>query len=285
VRAAARELQGWMRAHRPDLAAGMRGPASAADIAVLRGMGLSAAWLALWETFDGAGPFLYEGWHLMPVQGAEASVVSETDALAEMADALEEEDPPEVVGPVLPLWADRRWVPFATDFSGCLLCVDLVPDEGGQPGQVILLEDAHREVLHPGPAELLTEVLRRLRAGESPEGAPPPAPPPAAPPAPAPAPSPLPPPPPKGPPRTPEAEPEPRGEVERVGDLAELRVELRADEAARGGVLFFRDLEGRVLGARLPAGARAGARLRLAGLGGEGLDLQITVTAVLPGPA
>jgi cell wall assembly regulator SMI1 len=41
------------------------------------------------------------------------------------------------VGPVQSVWWHRRWIPFASDVTGNLACLDLAPAAGGTVGQIL----------------------------------------------------------------------------------------------------------------------------------------------------
>ena len=127
VAAAWAPIEAWLRSERPDLAEGLKPAASTDALDELASLGVPAEWRALWSQHDGEGPVLLGGWSFLPVEGGVESVLVEHDNLLEMARHLSEEAPPSVVGPVRPLWAHRGWVPFATDYSGRFLCIDLAP--------------------------------------------------------------------------------------------------------------------------------------------------------------
>lgn len=72
------------------------------------------------------------------------------------------------VGPVRgDAWWRPDWVPFAGDFTGNHLCVDLDPAPGGAVGQVIhfLHDDDRRTWLAPSLAAFLAELAAGARAG------------------------------------------------------------------------------------------------------------------------
>jgi len=295
VRSTWSEVRAWLAEARPDLAAELRPGADDEALAELAALGLPEEWRAWWKTNDGAGPVLFHGWTWLPVRGVVDSVLSEYDALLEMATHLAHESPPAAEGPVQPVWGHRDWVPFAVDFAGCLLCIDLAPAEGGHRGQVILVDDDTRKVLYDGPASFFADCLMRMEMGIHPDDEPDPdtdewagegnfdhmvagqAPPP--PPEPKVA-----PPVPKAPPKPAELAREPtvRAEAVQHNGCAVATILLDAAERSKGGTVFVRQLGGHVVGVRVPAGAFDGARLRLPGLGGEGVDLELVVSAGAP---
>lgn len=303
-------IRGWLRAHRPDLAQALRPGADAETLAELAAKGLPETWRSWWGENDGSGPVLFDGWSWLPVRGVVDSVVSEHEALLELAEHLAHEAPPRTVGPVQPVWGHRDWVPFAVDFSGCLLCVDLAPAEGGVRGQVVLVDDDERRVLYEGVGVMLSDCLARMEAGVHPDDepdddawsddgpelaaasgpleaapgsrdtaigtAPRPASGAAAPEA-APRPMTV---SPQPSPAELSADPDVRATAERVEGGAEARIQLSDAERADGATVFVRQLTGSVVGVRVPKGAWAGARLRLPGLGGHKTDLVLVVDAI-----
>ena len=289
------EVRAWLAEARPDLAAELRTGAGDEALAELAALGLPESWRAWWHHNDGAGPVLFDGWSWLPVRGVVDSVLSEYEALIEMAVQLENEAPPTAVGPVRPVWGHRDWVPFAVDYSGRFLCVDLAPADGGQRGQVILVDDDERRVLYDGLQSFLSDCLMRMEMGVHPddetdpdsdewigEASFPPAPGPEVakegPPASAPTPAPQPPAPaaPSEPARA-VAPPPVRAQAEPTNGGAMATIPLDVTERAEGATVFVRQLGGDIVGVRVPAGAWDGARLVLPGLGGEGRDLVLVV--------
>lgn len=59
-------------------------------------------------------------------------------------------------GPIQPVWWNRRWIPFGSDRTGNLTCLDLDPAAGGTVGQII---DWDHEC---GPSRLLFSGFRQL---------------------------------------------------------------------------------------------------------------------------
>ena len=109
-------------------------------------------WCALWEANDGGG-VLFDGWTWVPIQGVVDSVIAE-HALLEMAEQLDADRRRPTDGPVQAVWAHPDWIPFAVDFGGCLLCIDLAPLMACRR-QVILVPEDHRRVLCDGAAPSL----------------------------------------------------------------------------------------------------------------------------------
>jgi cell wall assembly regulator SMI1 len=61
--------------------------------------------------------------------------------------------------------ASDRWIPFAKDFGGNFLCIDLDPDVGGTRGQIIELVfvESRRRVVSSSLAEFLASLLSHAR--------------------------------------------------------------------------------------------------------------------------
>jgi cell wall assembly regulator SMI1 len=93
------------------------------------------------------------GYYFMPIDGVNG-VISEFRRLP---------GPPwlDHLGPVRP--ASDRWIPFANDFGGNFLCIDLDPDVGGTPGQIIELDGMSRKVVTSSLVEFLASLLSHAR--------------------------------------------------------------------------------------------------------------------------
>jgi cell wall assembly regulator SMI1 len=98
----------------------------------------------------------------MPIDGPDG-VVAELTAFAEAAPYRAESEWMERSGPVRA--HSPGWIPFAKDFGGNFLCLDLDPESGGTRGQIIEVayDDSRIRVVASGLAELLEDRLRRLR--------------------------------------------------------------------------------------------------------------------------
>lgn len=279
----------WLQQHRPDLSAGLRPGASSEGLGVLTKLGVPESWRVWWAIHDGEGPVLFDGWSWLPIDHGPESVVSEHAAMLEVSRELSGHPPPLTVGPVRARWGHPRWVPFATDYAGGFLCIDLAPAAGGTLGQVILVDDEDREVLFDGVLELLEEVRRRMDSGEEPdaldlaadpwtEDSSEPV---ATAPAPTESPGPMAPPPPPSPPAEVHAEPVLRsGRVEPTTDGIRVTLDLSRDEQQRGTTLFVDIPELGAVGVRIPSGAFAGARLRMPEAAGPGRVLELLVARI-----
>ncbi len=300
VAAAWAPIEAWLQRERPDLAEGLQSAASKDALDELGALGVPAEWRALWAQHDGEGPVLLGGWSFLPVTGGVESVLVERDNLMEMGRHLAEEPPPTVEGPARAVWAHQSWIPFATDYNGSYLCIDLAPTNEGRPGQVLLVDNDERRVVYAGLLEMLDECRSRMEDGfhpddeteldswtEDPADSAPsvqaptnlsdttPTPAPDSTPVPAPMKAAVP-----TPPAESVAEPEVRGDVELVDGDARLELVLTGEEQAEGTTAFVRSLDDNIVGVMIPKGGRAGARLRFPGLGGAGHDLLLVVEAV-----
>jgi cell wall assembly regulator SMI1 len=76
--------------------------------------------------------------------------------------------PRELVGPIRPVWWNRRWIPFSQDGSGDSYCIDLDPLQQGHLGQVI--DHSHEvgpvRVLAPSFSEFLSMFAADLETGK-----------------------------------------------------------------------------------------------------------------------
>ena len=73
-----------------------------------------------------------------------------------------------VTGPVRPVWWSDKWVPFAYNGSGDLICVDLDPVESGTVGQIVvyLHDNEKRECIAKGMTEWLDRLADDLGSGK-----------------------------------------------------------------------------------------------------------------------
>jgi cell wall assembly regulator SMI1 len=98
----------------------------------------------------------------MPIDGPDG-VVAEVAALAEAAPYRADVRWSERTGPVRS--SSTGWIPFAKDFGGNFLCIDVDPDAGGAVGQVIeaAYDDSRLQVVSGGLHSYLGELLLRVR--------------------------------------------------------------------------------------------------------------------------
>jgi cell wall assembly regulator SMI1 len=97
------------------------------------------------------------GYYFMPIDGIDG-VITAFRQLPASGGVWEEHH-----GPVRP--ASDRWIPFAKDFSGNFLCIDLDPDVDGTPGQVIELvfDEGRRKVVSSSLEEFLASLPSHAR--------------------------------------------------------------------------------------------------------------------------
>jgi cell wall assembly regulator SMI1 len=97
------------------------------------------------------------GYYFMSIDGVDG-VIAEFPAMAPPKERLKWS---EHYGPVRV--ASNRRIPFAKDFGGNFLCIDLDPDTGGKPGQIIELafDDSRLQVVASSLAEFLESLLSR----------------------------------------------------------------------------------------------------------------------------
>lgn len=65
-------------------------------------------------------------------------------------------------------WWRLGWIPFCGDGGGNHLCVDMDPDKGGTPGQVLTMwhDDATRVFVTPSLTEFIELIANRAEKGE-----------------------------------------------------------------------------------------------------------------------
>lgn len=67
-----------------------------------------------------------------------------------------------------PQYWRRGWVPFLHNGGGSYLCIDLVAEDGGQPGQLIGFwkRDEDRTIEFPGVVEWLADLVATMESGK-----------------------------------------------------------------------------------------------------------------------
>jgi cell wall assembly regulator SMI1 len=97
----------------------------------------------------------YRGWADIRAYYTPAELAEDFDSVIEVRGG----------DPVKPLYTCAGWIPFATDGGGNSLAVDLAPQPGGTPGQVIVIgpDEDLRRVLAPCVRALLRLCATRLR--------------------------------------------------------------------------------------------------------------------------
>lgn len=163
-------IEAALEAAEPGLSGTLGAPATEAALDALRQLGLPADWIALYARHDGqtdALDPLFGDWRFLPAVEPEPSVAAEHRRMIELSAGLASATLPEPpVGPMKRAWGSPAWVPIAVDDAGGSLCVDLAPEPGGAPGQVLDLDhEGPRRVRWPSAAELLTTVAVALENG------------------------------------------------------------------------------------------------------------------------
>ncbi|MDZ5601839.1 SMI1/KNR4 family protein [Pseudomonas sp. RP23018S] len=172
-------LQHWLEAHLPDLREDLSPGCSEAALdafEALIGRPLPECLKALYRTHDGqgcevnTGPFF--GLTFLSLAQARAHWQSWNDII----DAWTPEDRDEASafsrsatpGAIKPLYANRYWIPFAYDYGGNYLGVDLDPDTQGTVGQVINFgrDEDEKYVLADSFGAFLTWLVEQLEGGQ-----------------------------------------------------------------------------------------------------------------------
>lgn len=168
-------LERWLAAHRPANLANLQPPATDEELAGLQatiGAELPASFIRLYKWRNGqrdlrvGGPFY--GLAFLSV----ADVIGKWEPWKELCD----EDPElaggdfassVVPGVVKALYANPLWIPFADDWGGNHIGIDLDPGPGGRVGQVINFgrdEDA-KYVLGATVDDFVERMVTELEAG------------------------------------------------------------------------------------------------------------------------
>ena len=172
------ELDRWLATHLPEVAADLNPGASDAALdrfAAAVDVVLPPDFRALYRWHDGqkgravGGPWyglgfqtlqqVQEDWSLW-AKIVDDSVASDPEFLTEFQTSV-------VPGVVKPLYASKRWVPFAQDWGGNHLGIDLDPDVKGVAGQVINFgrDEEDKRAIAPSITAFVEWMLGELRRG------------------------------------------------------------------------------------------------------------------------
>ncbi|MBU9575927.1 SMI1/KNR4 family protein [Burkholderia multivorans] len=148
-------LEAWLKTHNPALLADLNPPASDADIQELEqklGVKLPADFVECLKVHDGqrggAEP-LFDGFEFFSCSKIHQQWKIWTDLLKSGAFRSFKSDPDDGI---CPDWWCSAWIPFAGNFEGDCLCLDLGPEVGGSFGQVICVwhDDEDRDLISDG---------------------------------------------------------------------------------------------------------------------------------------
>lgn len=173
------ELETWLKANLPEVAADLNPGAKAQQLAALQAM-LPGAVLpddfqALYLWHDGqrmeanSGPWY--GMNFLPLEQVMRELTDWRDVVESFTPQEWEEinsgmaSTPQ--GYVKREYSNPYWVPFAYDWAGNYLGIDLDPDTQGAPGQVINFgrDEARKIAVAPGIDAFLAWMLKELNAG------------------------------------------------------------------------------------------------------------------------
>lgn len=130
------DIEHWLGEHAPDRKAELQEGATDADISALKklvGEKLPDDYAASLRHHNGSANL--SSYTYMSTDG----VAAQWEAGKELqADARPVHDPE--AGVIKPMWWNVKWLPFAEDSGGNLLCLDLDPGPKGKRGQVLVWE-------------------------------------------------------------------------------------------------------------------------------------------------
>jgi cell wall assembly regulator SMI1 len=172
------QLEAWLKTHLPEVAADLNAGATKEELEGLStalGVKLPNDFLRLYAWHNGqggrvnAGPWY--GLNFLPLDRVQhecemwRQVLKESspESLASLASRMKSTPP----GYVKRQYANDRWIPFAYDWGGNYLGVDLSPDEYGTYGQVINFgRDEERKIaVSPSVGAFITWMVSELGTG------------------------------------------------------------------------------------------------------------------------
>ena len=154
-------LDRWLAANRPDYYALLRPGATDAELDAVEAqfaVRLPATFRQLYRWRDGQDPMSF-----VPLQMNRTFMPLEDIArVKDMLDGMIGFDFDD------PKYWRRGWVPFLHNGGGSYLCLDLVAEDGGQPGQLIGFwkRDEDRPVEFPSVEAWLADLVAAMEAGE-----------------------------------------------------------------------------------------------------------------------
>lgn len=172
------ELEAWLKTHLPEVAADLNAGASETelgDFSTTLGVNLPDDFLQLYAWHNGqeehanSGPWY--GLTFLPLDRVkrecdmwrEVLADSSPESLISLASCMKSTPP----GFVRRQYADEQWIPFAHDWAGNYLGIDLNPDEYGTYGQVINFgRDEERKIaISPSISAFIDWMLSELNSG------------------------------------------------------------------------------------------------------------------------
>ena len=140
------DLESWFKKHLPEVIDDLRPPATADELAEFAdaiGADLPPEVMALYRWHNGQkndATGLFYGLGFLSLDEAASEWQSWDAILSDDDDEIERLNGSSTTaapGIVKPLYGSRGWIPFAQDFSGNFLAIDLDPDDNGTRGQII----------------------------------------------------------------------------------------------------------------------------------------------------
>lgn len=172
------QLETWLREHLPEVAADLMPGATANELQSFSnaiGVNLPDDFLQLYTWHNGQGRSVNTGpWYGLDFLSLDRVLrecemwrlvlkESSPDSLTSLANCMSSTPP----GFVKRQYANAHWIPFAYDWGGNYLGIDLSPDENGTYGQVINFgRDEERKIaVSPSISSFVSWMLSELKAG------------------------------------------------------------------------------------------------------------------------